>query len=105
MTFLHSTPPNNLCNSAILESGATGNFLAFDAPCVHKEKAVHPLSVTLPDGTIIESTHTATLALPGLPHSAKKAHISLTISSTPSSQLGTSATMDVNYHFQHPLSR
>jgi hypothetical protein len=36
MTYLNSTPPNNLCNSAILASGATGNFLAFYAPCVHK---------------------------------------------------------------------
>jgi hypothetical protein len=36
MTYLNSTPPNNLCNSAILDSGATGNFLAFDAPCDHR---------------------------------------------------------------------
>jgi hypothetical protein len=75
MTYLSSTPPNNLFNSAILDSGATGNFLTFDAPCIHKEKALHPLSVTLPDGTIIESTHTAILALPDLPPSANKAQL------------------------------
>jgi hypothetical protein len=75
MTYINSTPPNNLCNSAILDSGATGNLLAFDAPYVHKEKELHPLFITLPDGTITESTHTATLALPGLPRSANKAHL------------------------------
>jgi hypothetical protein len=105
MTYLNSTPPNNLCYSAILDSGATGNFLAFDAPCIHKEKVLHPLSVTLPDGTIIESTNTAMLVLPGLPPSAKKAHLSLTILNIPSSQLVTSATMDVKCHFLHPVSQ
>jgi hypothetical protein len=75
MTYLNPTPTNNLCNSSILDSGATGNFLAFDAPCIHKEKALHPLSGTLPDGTIIESPHTSKLVLPGLPPSASKAHL------------------------------
>jgi hypothetical protein len=75
MTYLNSTPPNNLCNSAILDSGATWNFLASDAPCIHKEKALHPLSITLPDGTIIEYTHTSMLVLPGLPPSADKAYL------------------------------
>jgi hypothetical protein len=75
MTYLNSNPPNNLCNSAILDSDATGNFLAFDAPCIHKEKALHPLSITLPDGTIIESTNTSMFALPGLPPAANQAHL------------------------------
>jgi hypothetical protein len=75
MTYLNSTPPNNICNISILDSGATWNFLAFDAPCIHKEKSLHPLSVTLPDGTIIESTHTAMLALPGLPPSANQTRL------------------------------
>jgi hypothetical protein len=58
-----------------LDSGATGNFLAFDEPCIHKEKALRPLSVTLTDGTIIESTHNYILTLPGIPPSANKAHL------------------------------
>jgi hypothetical protein len=58
-----------------LDSGATGNFLALDAPCVSKTKTLSPLSVTLPDGKIIQSTHTAILSLPGLPPSANKAHL------------------------------
>jgi hypothetical protein len=74
--YLDSTPPNNLCNSsAILESVATGNFLVFDARCVSKKKTLHALSVTLPDGTIIHSTHTAILSLPGLPPYANKEHL------------------------------
>jgi hypothetical protein len=76
INYLDSTPPNIFCNSAILESGATaGNFLAFDAPRVSKTKTLNPLSVTLPDGTIIQSTHTAILLLPGMPPSANKAHL------------------------------
>jgi hypothetical protein len=58
-----------------LDSGATGNFLAFDAPCISKTKTLNPLSVTLSDGTIIQSTHTVILSLPGLPPSANKAHL------------------------------
>jgi hypothetical protein len=75
MTYRNFTPPNISCNSAILDSGATGSLLDFDAPCIHKEKALHPFSVTLSDGTIIESTHTTMLALPGLPPSANQAHL------------------------------
>jgi hypothetical protein len=58
-----------------LDSDAIGNFLAFNAPCVSKTKALHPLSVRLPDGTIIKSTHTSILGLPGLPPSANKSHL------------------------------
>jgi hypothetical protein len=75
MTDLNSTPLKNLTNSAILDSGATDNFLAFDAPCTHKEKSMHHLSVIFPDGIIIESTHMSMLALPGLPQAANKSHI------------------------------
>jgi hypothetical protein len=75
MTHIDSNPPKNLCNSAILDSGVTGSFLAFDAPCIHKEKALYPVSVTLPDGTIIKSIHTVILALPGLPAAANQAHL------------------------------
>jgi hypothetical protein len=40
-----------------------------------KTKTLNPLSVTLPDGIIIQSTHTAILSLPGMPSSANKAHL------------------------------
>ena len=42
---------------AVLDSGATGNFLVTDAPMVDKRDAHEPLSVTLADGSKVESTH------------------------------------------------
>jgi hypothetical protein len=42
---------------------------------VSTKKAMHTLSFTLPDDTIIESTHTAMLALLGLLSAANQAHI------------------------------
>ena len=60
---------------SILESGASSSFLLSAAPVHDKEVATTPLSITLPDGSIIYSSHTANIALPQLPPMARLAHI------------------------------
>jgi hypothetical protein len=62
--------------TAIMDSGCTGHFLLVNAPCMNKIKSQNPLTVRLPNGTTMESTHTATLNIPELKKSASIAHIS-----------------------------
>jgi hypothetical protein len=45
------------------------------SPCSHLKPARNPIVVNLPDGSTIESTHTCTIDLPGLPEAARTAHI------------------------------
>jgi len=60
---------------AISDSGATGHFLVEDAPVVNKQVAANPISITLPNGKTIKSTHTCNLDIPWLPHVMTEAHI------------------------------
>jgi hypothetical protein len=62
-------------HTAILDSGATGHFLRTDSPCCNRQPTQCPLTVRLPDGSTMQSTHTATLHLPGLPITARTAHL------------------------------
>jgi hypothetical protein len=62
-------------DTAILYCGCTRNFLSANAPCMNK-RAVHvPLHVNMPNGTIIQSSHTSELILSALPPQARRAHI------------------------------
>eukprot|EP00804_Cyclotella_cryptica_P013525 CCRYP_017242-RA/>CCRYP_017242-RA protein AED:0.41 eAED:0.41 QI:0/0/0/1/0/0/5/0/589 len=60
---------------AIADSGATAHFLLPNVLINNKHKADHPLSITLPDGEVIQSTHVGNLNLPGLSESATLAHV------------------------------
>ena len=60
---------------AVLDSGATGNFLVTDAPLVDKRDTHEPLTVTLPDGSKVQSTHTGLLDIPRLPRAARLGHV------------------------------
>ena len=60
---------------AIIDSGSTGNFLHIDSPCENIIPTTNGIRVKMPNGTSIISTHTADLALPGLPKAARKAHL------------------------------
>ena len=60
---------------AVFDSEATGNFIIEGAPVVNKCIATNPVSITLPDGQRITSTHTFNLDIPWLPHSITAAHI------------------------------
>ena len=60
---------------AIFDSGSTGNILIKGAPVVNKCIDTSPVSITLPDGQKITSTHTCNLDIPWLPHIITEAHI------------------------------
>jgi hypothetical protein len=52
---------------AIVNMGAVSFFLTKDAPCQNKPLTNSPLSVTLPDGQKIKSTHVCNITILGLP--------------------------------------
>jgi hypothetical protein len=49
---------------SIVDSGCTGHFLLVNAPCQRKVKSQNPFRVRLPNGDIVDSTHTAFLNIP-----------------------------------------
>ena len=62
-------------NYAIADAGATGHFLVPEAPVINKAATTNPLSIHLPDGEKLMSTHTCEIDVPSLPKGARKAHI------------------------------
>ena len=50
-------------------------FLSHSCPMTNRQEAKNPLSVKLPDGPRVSSTHTCILAIPELPTKARIAHI------------------------------
>ena len=65
----------NIKEWAILDSGATSHFLVTGAPTSGMTIATNPISVTIPDGSQVQSTHTCTVAIPELPDAARIGHI------------------------------
>ena len=65
----------NLRNWAILDSGASSHFLLSTAPVLNKMVADRPLTVKLPNGDTVRSSHIAELDLPLLPRGGREAHI------------------------------
>jgi hypothetical protein len=61
--------------TAIVDSGCTGHFLLVNAPYLNKVKSQNPLTVRLPGGATMESTHSAALDIPELNKSASIAHV------------------------------
>ena len=60
---------------AILDSGATSHFLVTDASATGISVATNPITVTIPDGTKLTSTHKRELDLPLLPKAARTGHV------------------------------
>jgi hypothetical protein len=60
----------------IVESGCNDDFLLVNAPCLNKGKSQTPLTVRLPSGSTMESSHTAELSIPHLNAAASIAHVS-----------------------------
>jgi hypothetical protein len=58
-----------------VDSGCNGHFLLVNAPCLNKVKSRTPLTVRLPNGATMESSHTAELDIPRLNTAASKAHV------------------------------
>jgi hypothetical protein len=71
-----SNPPPLLKphETAIVNYGCTGHFLLVNAPCLNKVKSQTPLTVRLPNGATMESSHTAALDIPELNAAASIAH-------------------------------
>ncbi|EJK70474.1 hypothetical protein THAOC_08166 [Thalassiosira oceanica] len=65
---------DDIRNWAILDSGATSNFLITEAPADDEQDAATPLRASLPDGTQVLSTKTCKLQLRSLPPQARLAH-------------------------------
>jgi hypothetical protein len=59
----------------IVDSGCTGHFLLVNAPCLSKVKSQNPLTVRLPNGATMESTHTSALDIPELNKASSIAHV------------------------------
>jgi hypothetical protein len=75
MNYLNFTPSPPSQSTALLDSGCTAHFLLAKAKFTNKLLVATPLEACLPNGGTIASTHTATLNLPSLPHTARQAHI------------------------------
>jgi hypothetical protein len=58
-----------------VDSGCTGHFLLVNAPCLKKVKSRTPLTVRLPNGDTMESSHTTELDIPELNAAASKSHV------------------------------
>jgi hypothetical protein len=58
-----------------VDYGCTGHFLLVNAPCLNKVKSQTPLTVRLPNGATMESSHTAELNIPELNAAASIAHV------------------------------
>ena len=65
----------NIREWAILDSVVSSHFLVLGVPVTNKQVAVNPISVTLPDGDQVHSTHIGKLDMPQLPKSARVCHI------------------------------
>jgi hypothetical protein len=68
-------PLLNSHETSIVDSGCTGHFILVNAPCLNKVKSQTPLTVRLPNGDTMESSHTADLDIPELNAAASKAHV------------------------------
>ena len=65
----------NIKEWAILDSGASSHFLVVGAPVTNKQVSVAPISVTIPDGDQVHSTHIEDLDMPQLPKITRECHI------------------------------
>ena len=62
-------------DSALSDSGATSHFLVDGAHAINIHRDPNPITVNLPDGRTIRSTHTCNLDMPHLPKAAWHGHI------------------------------
>jgi hypothetical protein len=58
-----------------VDSGCTGFFWLINAPCRNTKKSINPLQVRLPNGAIMDKTHTSSLDIPELSATAAVAHV------------------------------
>ena len=63
-TMFNTKQRVHLVKCALSDSGASSHFLKKGTPAVNIEIAAYPLSIKLPDGSIIWSRHTCNLDIP-----------------------------------------
>ncbi len=69
-------PQHNSDNTtAISDSGATSHFILDGAHVVNTQIDTNPITITLPDGATIRSTHTCNVDIPWIRQEATRAHI------------------------------
>jgi hypothetical protein len=61
--------------TSIVDYECTGHLFLVNAPCLNKFKSQNPLTVRLPNGATVESTHAASLDIPELNKASSMAHI------------------------------
>jgi len=65
----------DLKDYTIVDSGATSNFLVTEAPVVNVVPTLNLITVTIPNGSRVQSMHACKLAIPELPEKAQIGHI------------------------------
>ena len=60
---------------AVADSGATGNFVLPGTKVTDMKISKKTLTINLPDGTQLKSTHTCEIDVPRLPKESIRAHI------------------------------
>ena len=60
---------------AVADSGTTRQYITTTPPFVYKRIAKNPITIKMPNGEIITSTHISLLQQHNLPYKARKAHI------------------------------
>ena len=66
-TIFNETRVTRQVEFAISDSGATAHFLVEGAPIVNMRVVDEPVTIKLPDGTLIYSTHVGNLDIPWMP--------------------------------------
>ena len=77
INYIQSNPKlvRQMDDLELADTGTTGHYLTFESPCNNKQQAIYPLSIQIPDGEIITSTHTSLLSHPDVPLQARKENI------------------------------
>ena len=64
----------NVIKWALLDSGTTSHYIMTTAPVRKKIKAINPVTVIMPNGIQVASTHECKLGIPLLPEAARFGH-------------------------------
>ena len=72
---IYDVSKENSKDWAVLDSGATSHFLVVDTTATKVTPATNPVTVTIPDGSTLKSTHVRKLDLPRLPMAARIGHV------------------------------
>jgi hypothetical protein len=95
-----SSPPINNKHTMIPDTGCSGHYFMNTAPVSQITPAKTSLKVSLPNGHVIQSTHSAYLNIPGLPASARECHIFPELTSGSLLSIGLLCDHDCDVNFR-----